>query len=205
MLCLLIRDAMLLPVSLALSTVLIASEPTNGTHGMTLGLAPSTGFSTLSPRVVDTFMPALNLQRSFGSPASNDSALPLLLAGAHSKDETKSNSLAGWLESSLSPIYQWLQRVRGDKSEVSTATSDEQTPAFQLPKLPSEKLHQAVSAATERHQGVLMGVKRLTIDQAVYRIKILKHSGELRTLDYSEEQDKFISEEDESWYANTVD
>lgn len=128
-----------------------------------------------------------------------------MLAGAQSKDEAKSNSLAGWLESSLSPIYRWLQRVRGAKSEVPIATPDEQTSVFQLPKLPSEKLHQAVSAATERYQGVLMGVKRITIDQAVYRIKILKHSGELRTLDYSEEQDKFISEEDESWYANTVD
>lgn len=125
--------------------------------------------------------------------------------------DTERNPVAEWLEVTLNPVYQWLRGLRRSHSEKqsldSNVTGKEENLPFanQLADISSKKLNQAITAATDQYQGVLLSVKRLTLEQAIYRIKILRQSGELHTLDYSEEQDEFISEGDEDWYANTVD
>ena len=136
---------------------------------------------------------------------------PVFTAADDQKGDTKSNPVAEWLEVTLNPVYQWLRGLRRSNSEKLSLESDVTgkegglPSASQLADISSKKLNQAIAAATDQYQGVLLSVKRLTIEQATYRIKILRQSGELRTLDYSEEQDQFISEGDENWYANTVD
>jgi hypothetical protein len=141
-----------------------------------------------------------------------DQLSPIFTATDGQNEDTKSSSVSEWLETALSPVYQWLRGFRrsdSDKQSLTggTAAKEEENPSSDahLSGLSSTKLNQAVTAAADQYQGVLLSVKRLTIEQAIYRIKILRESGELRTLDYSEEQDQFISEGDESWYANTVD
>ena len=128
------------------------------------------------------------------------------------KSDTKNNPVAEWLEVTLSPVYQWLRGLRRSDSDKQSLSVDNTMKEVESPPssthlldFSSKKLNQAITAATDQYQGVLLSVKRLTIEQAIYRIKILRQSGELRTLDYSEEQDQFISEGDENWYANTVD
>lgn len=125
------------------------------------------------------------------------------------KQENKGSVyLAEWLEQALNPIYQFVRKLRQPYVEDQAQEEDENGTANSLTAInetPSERLNKAVEAATKRYEGVLLSVKKLAMDQATYRIKILRDSGELRTLDYSEEEDAFVSEGEVSWYANTVD
>ena len=202
----LMRSVVPILTALALSNMLMASDQGEGRTVQTGILSTVNTFGTSSLELGEKYAYLSKLiptsaYSTFGFGISAISA-----ESVEGKGETKQHSLAGWLESSLAPVYEWLKRVRGSNTEVPAVDPAGNTSSnVHLPESPSIKLSQAVSAATERYQGVLMGVKRITIENAIYRIKILRHSGELRTLDYSEEQDKFISEEDESWYANTVD
>ena len=136
---------------------------------------------------------------------------PALNAVDDQKGETKNNPVAEWLEVTLSPVSQWLRGLRRSVSDKESLAGDSIMQGVENPSSSaylsapsSKKLNQAIAAAADQYQGILLSVKRLTIEQAIYRIKILRQSGELRTLDYSEEQDQFISEGDENWYANTV-
>jgi len=151
-------------------------------------------------------------QRLFSPRALLGQSSPVFTAVDDQKGDTKSNPVAEWLEVTLSPVYQWLKGLRRGDSDKQSLAGDNTMAEVESPPssahlsdLSSKKLNQAITAATDQYQGILLSVKRLTIEQAIYRIKILRQSGELRTLDYSEEQDQFISEGDENWYANTVD
>ena len=128
------------------------------------------------------------------------------------ENNEKKNAVVEWLEVTLSPIYQLLRGLRRsdtDKQSLSGGSAEKEVALSpsnaHFAEVSSSKLNQAILAATDRYQGVLLSVKRVAIEQAIYRIKILRESGELRTIDYNEEQDQFISDGDESWYANTVD
>jgi len=150
-------------------------------------------------------------QRLFSPGPFLGQSSPALNAVDDQKGETKNNPVAEWLEVTLSPVSQWIRGLRRSASDKESLAGDSIMQGVENPSssahlsVPSsKKLNQAITAATDQYQGILLSVKRLTIEQAIYRIKILRQSGELRTLDYSEEQDQFISEGDESWYANTV-
>ena len=91
----------------------------------------------------------------------------------------------GWIEQVLAPVYRWVRQVRG--------LSDSKN-----------KLNRAIGNALDHYQGTVLSIKLLMLNSATYRIKILADSGEVKTLDYSEEQGRFIQMDKEEQHANTV-
>jgi len=113
-------------------------------------------------------------------------------------------SVVGWLEKTINPVYQWISQLRSlsveeRKHNPMVINSHAKVEQF------SAGMNKAISAAMRRYDGVVLGVKRLTEEKSIYRIKLLRRSGELHALDYNEERDQFISGDDGSWYANSVD
>ena len=196
-------------LTLSSSPVLVASEVSKqggeqAWHYQELG-NPYTG---IREKLALTFSD----KRLFNSISIANGYTKILAAADEHKNDAKTHSVAEWFEVTLSPTSQWLKKFRSHNPGKQSATAEmaseniaDQQPNTHFPDLSSQKLNEAIAAATERYDGILLSVKRVAIEQAIYRIKILRDSGELRTLDYSEERDKFISEGDESWYANTVD
>jgi len=113
-------------------------------------------------------------------------------------------SVVGWLEKTINPVYQWISQLRSlsveeRKHNPMVINSHAKVEQF------SAGMNKAISAAMRRYDGVVLGVQRLTEEKSIYRIKLLRRSGELHALDYNEERDQFISGDDGSWYANSVD
>lgn len=113
-------------------------------------------------------------------------------------------SVVGWLEKTINPVYQWISQLRSlsvEEREHNPMVINSHAKVEQF----SAGMNKAISAAMRRYDGVVLGVKRLTEEKSIYRIKLLRRSGELHALDYNEERDQFISGDDGSWYANSVD
>ena len=113
-------------------------------------------------------------------------------------------SVVGWLEKTINPVYQWISQLRSlsveeRKHNPMVINSHAKVEQF------SAGMNKAISAAMRRYDGVVLGVQRLTEEKSIYRIKLLRRSGELHALDYNEERDQFISGDDGSWYANSAD
>lgn len=133
-----------------------------------------------------------------------------LVASEHTQLQTdyvlnqQDKSVVGWLEKTINPVYQWISQLRSlsveeRKHNPMVINSHAKVEQF------SAGMNKAISAAMRRYDGVVLGVQRLTEEKSIYRIKLLRRSGELHALDYNEERDQFISGDDGSWYANSVD
>lgn len=104
----------------------------------------------------------------------------------------------GWIEQVLAPVYRWVRQVRG----LSDSKNKQNTDKFSARK--KNKLNRAIGNALDHYQGTVLSIKLLMLNSATYRIKILADSGEVKTLDYSEEQGRFIQMDKEEQHANTV-
>ena len=92
----------------------------------------------------------------------------------------------GWIEQGLAPVYRWVRQLRG----LSDSKNKQNTDKFAAQK--KNKLNRVISNALDHYQGTVLSIKALMLNPAIYRIKILADSGEVQTLDYSEEQGRFI-------------
>lgn len=134
----------------------------------------------------------------------------LLVASEHAELQTnytlkqQDKSVVAWLEKAISPVYQWINQLRSLPVEEKKHPSVFINGRAKVEQF-SVGMNKAISAAMRRYDGVVLSVNRLTEEEAIYRIKLLRRSGELYALDYNEERDQFISGDDGSWYANSVD
>jgi hypothetical protein len=113
-------------------------------------------------------------------------------------------SVVAWLEKTINPVYQWISQLRSlsvEQRKHNPMLINSRAKVEQF----SAGMNKAISAAMRRYDGVVLSVKRLTEEESIYRIKLLRRSGELHALDYNEELDQFISGDDGRWYANSAD
>ncbi|PCJ21978.1 MAG: hypothetical protein COB04_02035 [Gammaproteobacteria bacterium] len=118
--------------------------------------------------------------------------------------EQKNEALVSWVEEKISPTREWLEKyveqaeewverqsekVKSEHAarhfpepEVSGEGKNNEPPRKILKRVNRDEIDKAIEKVKKNYDGIILSVKRLDLETVKYRIKILLHTGKIKTV-----------------------